>query len=40
VHRHFVKKQVLELLQQEIVAVVSKVMPKRRFKGEGLEPMA
>jgi LysR family hydrogen peroxide-inducible transcriptional activator len=39
VHRHFVKKQVLELLQQEIVAVVSKVMPKRRFKGEGLEPM-
>ena len=40
VHRHFVKKQVLELLQQEIVKVVSKVMPKRRFKGEGLEPMA
>jgi LysR family hydrogen peroxide-inducible transcriptional activator len=39
VHRHFVKKQVLELLQQEIVAVVSKVMPKRRFKGEGLDPM-
>jgi LysR family hydrogen peroxide-inducible transcriptional activator len=39
VHRHFVKKQVLELLQQEIIAVVSKVMPKRRFKGEGLEPM-
>ena len=39
VHRHFVKKQVLELLQQEIVTVVSKVMPKRRFKGEGLEPL-
>jgi LysR family hydrogen peroxide-inducible transcriptional activator len=39
VHRHFVKKQVLELLQQEIFAVVTKVMPKRRFKGEGLEPM-
>lgn len=39
VHRHFVKKRVLELLQQEIVEVVSKVMPKRRLKGEGLDPL-
>jgi len=39
VHRHFVKKRVLELLQQEIVEVVNKVMPKRRMKGEGLDPL-
>ena len=39
VHKHFVKKQVLELMQQEIVAVVAKVMPQRRMKGEGLEPL-
>ena len=39
VHRHFVKRRVLELLQQEIVEMVSKVMPKRRMKGEGLNPL-
>lgn len=39
VHRHFVKKRVLELLQLEIVEVVSRVMPQRRMKGEGLNPL-
>jgi hypothetical protein len=39
VHKHFVKKQVLELMQQEIVGVVAKVMPQRRMKGEGLDPL-
>jgi len=39
VHRHFVKKRVLELLHDEIVGVVNRVMPKRRMKGEGLDPL-
>jgi LysR family hydrogen peroxide-inducible transcriptional activator len=39
VHRHFVKKQVRELLSEEIIAAVSRVMPRRRLKGDGLEPL-
>ena len=39
VHRHFVKRQVLELLQQAIIAVMSKVMPTRRVRGTELDPV-
>ena len=39
VHRHFVKKNLLEKLQQEIIAKVSAVMPARRMRGEGLIPL-
>ncbi len=39
VHRHFVKKRLLELLQQEILEKISKVMPMKRMKGEELKPI-
>ena len=39
VHRHFVKRRLLEILQQEILEKVSKVMPMKRMKGEELKPM-
>jgi LysR family hydrogen peroxide-inducible transcriptional activator len=39
VHRHFVKRRILELLQQDIMDAVRKIMPIRRFKGEGLKPL-
>jgi LysR family hydrogen peroxide-inducible transcriptional activator len=39
VHRHFVKKQILTMLQHEITKSVNKVMPQRRRKGEELAPL-
>lgn len=38
-HRHFVKKRILEMLHQEIVAKVAKVMPARRLLGQELKPL-
>lgn len=39
VHRHFVKRRILELLQQDIILSVRKIMPTIRMKGEGLKPV-
>jgi hypothetical protein len=38
-HRHFVKKRILEMLQQEILVKVAKVMPARRLRGQELKPL-
>ncbi|MFN5294713.1 MAG: LysR substrate-binding domain-containing protein [Flavobacteriales bacterium] len=39
VHRHFVKRQILTMLHDEITQRVSKVMPQRKRKGEELAPL-
>ncbi len=39
VHRHFVKKQILTLMENEIIKRVNKVMPPRKRKGEELAPL-
>jgi len=39
VHRHFVKKQILTLMENEIIKRVNKVMPPRKRKGPELLPI-
>ena len=39
VHRHFVKKQILTLMENEIIKRVNKIMPPRKRKGAELLPI-
>jgi LysR family transcriptional regulator, hydrogen peroxide-inducible genes activator len=39
VHRHFVKKKMLEMLQKEIVTQVSTLLPELRLTGKKLNPI-
>ena len=39
VHRHFVKKKVLELLKNEIEEKIKTVLPKSKMKGEAVKPI-
>jgi LysR family hydrogen peroxide-inducible transcriptional activator len=39
VHRHFVKKKIMNILQEEIVSKVKKLLPKVQTKGEILNPL-
>jgi LysR family hydrogen peroxide-inducible transcriptional activator len=39
VHRHFVKKQILTLMENEIIKRVNKVMPPRKRKGSEILPL-
>jgi LysR family transcriptional regulator, hydrogen peroxide-inducible genes activator len=38
VHRHFVKKKLLEILQNDIMNAVAKILPKSKILGEQLMP--
>lgn len=39
VHRHFVKKKILNMLQKDITEKVGKVLPQKNMKGEKLSPV-
>jgi LysR family hydrogen peroxide-inducible transcriptional activator len=39
VHRHFVKKRIMNILQEEITSKVKRVLPKLEVKGEILHPL-
>ncbi len=40
VHRHFVKKKILEIMQKDIIKNVSKILSKTEMKGEKLSPLS
>lgn len=39
VHRHFVKKRIMNILQEEIISKVKTILPKLEMKGEKLNPL-